>query len=449
MRSALITLALCACASAAHAADRCPNTEQLAERVIASTVTVLADGSAGIQGSGSGFFIEGGFVVTNWHVVAGSKALRVKLTDQKDPVAATGIVAADLANDLAIVALEPEALQVAKKRALPLEVALPKRGAKVYAFGSPRLLEATMSDGIVSAEREIEGAQRLQMTAAVSPGSSGGPVTDECGAVVGVAYMKVRDSEALNFAIPAHFLAELRTQIGKPRAADVVEREGQARLKSVTATRLGVPSGVDPAQWVQIDPVTQKFFVGIDRTELAGPDFYRHVGEAELLKPADNSVPTLLYAGAGVCGAASVCTCALSVPLFFAGGLGFLTAPIGGLGLCATAGLGGAGFLTWTDAIVPTLTFEEQKKLAEVHNRGLLAKASSGAADDAKKGPKKGAGADTANDAAKKPTEPATVGDPPPELEAPLKKMTATPSVDRGAAADPAEAQRERLSMPY
>ena len=409
-------------ASPAAATERCPSTEQLGETVIASTVTVLSDAEGGVAGSGSGFFIATDLVATNWHVVKGAKGLRVKRTTDTEPVAVLGVVAADLANDLAIIQLK------APEKGQPLELSdvIPKRGARVFAFGSPRLLEATMSDGIVSAERDLEGAQRIQMTAAVSPGSSGGPVTDTCGRVVGIAYMKVRDSEALNFAIPAHFLMALQGTVGEPHTSDDMERAGASTLRQVTASRLGVPEGVDPDGWVQVDPVAQRFFVGLDRRELAGPDFFEHVGRRELLKDANNALPVALYAGAGVCGAASVVTCAVSVPLALIG-VGFITGAIGGTGLCASAGLGAAGFLTWQDNAAPDLPFAERAKMAEAHNDRLRARASAKQAPPPKPTSKKKGNGES--DRVYPPAGP--VGDePPPPLATP------TPSLDKPAATE-------------
>jgi len=426
----LVSSSALASSASPSVAERCPSTEQLGETVIASTVTVLADGDGGAVGSGSGFFIAKDLVATNWHVVKGAKGLRVKRTTDTDPVAVLGIVAADLANDLAIIQLK------APEQGAPLELtdAIPKRGARVFAFGSPRLLEATMSDGIVSAERDLEGAQRIQMTAAVSPGSSGGPVTDSCGRVVGIAYMKVRDSEALNFAIPAHFLATLQKTVGEPRTSDDMERAGASALRQVTANRLGVPEGVDPEGWVQVDPVAQRFFVGLQRRELQGPDFFEHVGRKELLKDADNTMPVALYASAGVCGALSLVTCAVSVPLALIG-VGFVTGAVGGAGLCATAGLGGAGFLTWQDHAAPDLPFAERAKMAEAHNERLRSRASG-------KAPSTPAttSATKKTDGPVDPTD-APVGDaPPPPLATP------TPSINKPAAS---EKPRQQLQMQF
>lgn len=80
----------------------------------------------------------------------------------------------------------------------------PAVGMKVYAIGSPQGLEATLSEGIVSGYRSgSEGFPRLQFSAPVSPGSSGGPLVDETGLVVGVVTALHRGGQNLNFAVPA------------------------------------------------------------------------------------------------------------------------------------------------------------------------------------------------------------------------------------------------------
>ncbi len=410
--------------AALAAADPCTDTVALGEKVIASTVTVLADTEQGIAGSGSGFFVRDDLIVTNWHVVAGSKKLRVKLgQDDKGTVAVTGIVAADLANDLAVIQLETPASGVG----LDVSADVPKRGAKVYAFGSPRLLEATMSDGIISAVRDIDGVERYQMTAAVSPGSSGGPLTDACGAVIGVAYMKVRDAENLNFAIPSRFVLAVLDTVSEPQDADVVERAQMARVRKITAARLGVPDGVDPEQWVQVDPVTQKFFVGISKRELAGPEFFRHVGRGDLVTEADNTYASVLYGTAIVCGAASLCTCAVSVPLIPIG-VGLISGGIGGAGVCASLVVGGMGAMSWSDGEAPDMSFERREAMANAHNAKLQKKEK---AAPKKKAKKSAAAGDDDDKNAPSPLPPplddGPVGDAPPPLDTP------TPSLDRPA----------------
>jgi hypothetical protein len=399
------------------AAAECPTTVELGERLIPSTVTVLADGDGGQTiGSGSGFFVDSDLIVTNWHVVSASRSLRIKLTTSDKTYPIMGIVGADLANDLAVLRVAPPI----KGRPVTLVESVPKRGAKVFAFGSPHLLEATMSDGIVSAEREIEGAPRIQITAAVSPGSSGGPVTDACGGVIGVAYMKVRDAEALNFVIPTRFVSAALRQLEEPRGAEYWRQHGQATLQKVTAERLGVPDGIDPEQWVQIDVVAQRFHVGLDRRILEGVAFFRHVGRVELVKEANNLTPILLYVSAGGCGLLSLCGCAVAIPLTPLG-IGFGVGVAGGLGLCASAASAGAGFLLWQDGIAPEMSFGEREALARAHNERLARERPS---------TKKTA---TSNEAETKNT---------------TAPMTPTPASDEAGPRDPAEAEAAPSSTP-
>ena len=84
-------------------------------------------------------------------------------------------------------------------------------GDKVVAIGNPRGLEGAVPEGIVGAIRgTAEGVQVLQITAPISPGSSGGPLFSAAGEVVGVTTATLRDSQSLNFAVPAALLLTLR-----------------------------------------------------------------------------------------------------------------------------------------------------------------------------------------------------------------------------------------------
>jgi hypothetical protein len=87
---------------------------------------------------------------------------------------------------------------------------------KVYAIGNPRGLEGTFSEGLVSSIRRGDGAAMLQITAPISQGSSGGPVFDDRGRVVGVAVGMLEAGQNLNFAIPADYLEALLAGVGSP-----------------------------------------------------------------------------------------------------------------------------------------------------------------------------------------------------------------------------------------
>jgi S1-C subfamily serine protease len=192
--------------------------EELLERTRGSVVHVSErDGANREVGNGSGFVIsDDGKLATNHHVIEDARRLVAVFSGGKE-VEISGVWASDPGADLAI-------LQLARGgyRSLPLASAPAKQGASVVMIGSPLGLAGTVSTGIVSAVRERGPELRsagddlsswgLQITAAMSPGSSGSPVLDESGEVVGVAVGQRIRGQSLNFAIPVSYLRDLRTR---------------------------------------------------------------------------------------------------------------------------------------------------------------------------------------------------------------------------------------------
>jgi hypothetical protein len=179
---------------------------QIAENAFRSVVVLVLQDAGGRPVSlGSGFFVREGVVATNMHVIEGAASGYAKLVAEKTKHDIAGIVANDPAHDLVLLA-------VANMKAPPLvlgdarDVAV---GDEVYAVGNPRGLEGTFSQGIVSSVRQVGADTLLQITAPISPGSSGGPVLDSQGKVVGVAVATFKGGQNLNFAIPASYLAAL------------------------------------------------------------------------------------------------------------------------------------------------------------------------------------------------------------------------------------------------
>jgi S1-C subfamily serine protease len=148
-------------------------------------------------GSGSGFFIDKrGYVLTNAHVVQGSKFARLKMQNGDKIVAEVLKVneQADVALLRASVAVD-DCLAI---RASSLEV-----GSEVYAIGSPLgVLNHSVTRGVLSADRVIQGKRVLQSDAAVTFGSSGGPLLDGDGKVVGITQGGVRSGAGFNLFIP-------------------------------------------------------------------------------------------------------------------------------------------------------------------------------------------------------------------------------------------------------
>jgi tetratricopeptide (TPR) repeat protein len=84
-----------------------------------------------------------------------------------------------------------------------------KVGARVYAIGAPHGLELTLSEGIISSLRPVEGGRYLQISAPISSGSSGGGLFDENGQLIGLTTFYLAEGQQLNFAVPVEWISEL------------------------------------------------------------------------------------------------------------------------------------------------------------------------------------------------------------------------------------------------
>ncbi len=178
---------------------------------INSTVSVVAlDNDKQPLGYGSGFILENDLIVTNVHVLEGCQSAYILMNDNKTKYVANYFVSIDKSNDLVI--LKVTGL-VGKSLALASDE-LPEIGERIYAIGNPKGLSGTFSEGIVSGRREIEDNDLIQITAPISPGSSGGPVLDSKSEVIGIAFASYSDGQNLNFAIPVKYLKILKSLIG-------------------------------------------------------------------------------------------------------------------------------------------------------------------------------------------------------------------------------------------
>jgi hypothetical protein len=168
---------------------------------------VMSDKDGKPIGQGSGFFVsKDGLVVTNYHVIAEGNSAVVKLPDGAF-YAVDGVLSSDKARDIAIIKVHGQNF-----RALPLGNSdRVQVGEEVVAIGSPLSLESTVSNGIVSGIRTAEdlGGRFLQVTAPISPGSSGGPLFNMTGEVIGITTLYIKGGENLNFAIPINDAKQL------------------------------------------------------------------------------------------------------------------------------------------------------------------------------------------------------------------------------------------------
>lgn len=205
---------------------------KLVKKIQPAVVTIIAYNAQGkVKGQGSGFFISpAGDFITNYHVLTGAARAEVRTREgRRYPM--SRVLAQDQAGDLVVAAIEPPRVNLPN---LKISGVPPEVGEKVLVVGSPFGLEQTLSDGVVSAVRRIPDLGTiLQITAPISSGSSGSPVVNMKGDVIGVATFIFKEGQNLNFAVPGSRVLALQRQ-----ASQVPEYLGPPR-PSVTDTSPG------------------------------------------------------------------------------------------------------------------------------------------------------------------------------------------------------------------
>ena len=193
--------------SAVYAQENLPALVKRVKPTVVAISTYDASGEAVM--TGSGFFLRPGQVVTNLHVVRGAARAEIKTLDGKGktfPV--SGILDVDEEGDLALLSVE---MPLERARASELARELPDEGESIFVIGNPLKLEGSVTDGIVSAVREVPNSYRIiQITAPISHGNSGSPVFNLRGQVLGVVTVKVTNGQNINLAIAAARVAELK-----------------------------------------------------------------------------------------------------------------------------------------------------------------------------------------------------------------------------------------------
>ena len=177
---------------------------ELVAHVEKSVVRIIVKSDQGAS-VGSGFVIDSdGSIMTNYHVIEGARTAEVEF-DSGDKAKVIGFTTVDKQRDLAIIKIDQGTKPLHQIR---VASDLPQKGEKVAAFGAPRGLSFTASDGIISAIRKTpefsarSAGTYLQTTTPISPGNSGGPLVNMRGEVVGVNSFKI-EGENLNFAASA------------------------------------------------------------------------------------------------------------------------------------------------------------------------------------------------------------------------------------------------------
>jgi serine protease Do len=175
----------------------------IAARALPAVVTIRTS-----QSLGTGFVVRSdGWIATNLHVIVGGPRVTVTLRDERE-LEVVELLAASAEYDLALVRVQARGLRTVS---LGDSDAM-RPGDPVVAIGNPLGLEDTVSNGLVSARRKFNGFEVLQVSAPIAAGSSGGPLFNEHGEVVGIATAVLNGGQNLNFGVPVRYLAPMMKQ---------------------------------------------------------------------------------------------------------------------------------------------------------------------------------------------------------------------------------------------
>jgi len=209
----------------------------------------------------SGFIVSPeGKVVTNYHVV--SMASTIKIKNGSTIRSVFGLTHVDSDNDIAILRLEKgkyKSVKIGNPNTLRV-------GEKVYAIGSPQGFENTMSEGIISGIRKVgRDMSVIQITAAISRGSSGGPIFNADGEVVGITPFLIAETQNLNFALPVNLVSRglKKNDIVEPKEACRVDFKQTASCYFYQGLAYGISGRQDRA----IDAFRRSLSVDPNRVE--------------------------------------------------------------------------------------------------------------------------------------------------------------------------------------
>ncbi len=233
-------------------APETPDVIALTERAKKSMAVITHFGRDGKQdGVGAGFVVDaGGLIATCYHVIGEARPISVELNGRRYEV--TEVFASDRKLDLAVVRIAASnlpALKLGDSSAL-------KQGAQVIALGNPVGLEHSVVQGVVSAKREFEGVELIQLAIPIEPGNSGGPLLDARGRVQGLLNMKSAVTANLGFAVPVN---ALKTLLDRPNP--------------VPMSRWLMLGALDPREWQPIMGARWSRKAGRIQVESAGDGF--------------------------------------------------------------------------------------------------------------------------------------------------------------------------------
>jgi len=194
------------------------------------------------EGIGSGFFISpDGLIATNYHVIADASQVGVQTSDGNQHLV-TSVVDFDVTQDFAIIKVDVSGVSYASLG----DSDSVELGEDVVVMGNPEGLSNTVTRGIISsALREIEGEEYIQIDAPISAGSSGGPIFNSRGQVIGIVTLYLTEGQNLNFGVPINKIFNevlVRSVVNDRSSVQVKEEEVSVEPAAVEPVREQTPS---------------------------------------------------------------------------------------------------------------------------------------------------------------------------------------------------------------
>lgn len=245
--------------------------KQILQRESPGIVTVFAVDNKGKPFAlGSGFIVRSnGLVVTNYHVIKGANDAQIKL-QTGEIYENVRVFDYDRRRDIAILkirAAQLKTITIGDSNGV-------EAGDRAYAIGNPEGYSYTISDGLISARRILDGNEEFQITVPISHGSSGGPLYNALGQVIGITssgYME--GAQNLNFAVPIKYvlamldgssqdltLAQLTEKMRPLEQAADDPPEEKTEARQTTSSEKPAPKAsdagfnyADPNGWITID----------------------------------------------------------------------------------------------------------------------------------------------------------------------------------------------------
>jgi serine protease Do len=231
--------------------------EDLYTAVLPSVVTLDVENTDGKHFVGSAFLARGdGLAVTAWHVVHDARRVEAHYSDNQY-VKVIGLVDKNEQLDLALIKLEGAA-----RPRIMLASATPHIGSRIYVMGSPRGLDFSISEGLISQVRTLDGVRYYQLSCPISPGDSGGPVLTDRGEAIGVVTWRKADAENVGFAIPSAAIARMDATL--PPVAWLASAPGAVTSASPSHLGTVVRADLPPSARASTNdlPALQQFLSG-------------------------------------------------------------------------------------------------------------------------------------------------------------------------------------------